>query len=121
MHPGVLAMTEDELEANIRELGAVTGWAMIYHTRDSRGSDRGFPDLVMVNPRQRRILYSELKTETGKPSRYQLDVITILMDAGAEATIWRPRHWADGTIARIMRGERIPILPPSRTPRTGVR
>lgn len=38
------------------------GW-MVYHTYDSRRSDAGFPDLVMV--RGGRIIFAELKYDKG--------------------------------------------------------
>lgn len=100
-------MTEDELEANVRTLGALTGWTLIYHTHDSRRSDPGFLDLVMVNPRQGRILFVELKTRTGRIRPKQRDWLAGLAAVGMEAALWRPAQWFDGSIARALKGERL--------------
>ena len=54
---------DEELEsafmARIRRLARQYGWAT-YHTHDSRKSDKGFPDLVLV---RETILFVELKTK----------------------------------------------------------
>lgn len=69
-----------------------------YHTRHSKGSDPGFPDLVLW---RERIVYAELKTEAGRVTRTQWAVIDGLRAAGAEVHIWRPSDRDD--IARILR------------------
>ena len=46
------------------DLARTLGWR-VYHTYDSRRSQPGFPDLVLV---RERILFLELKSETGKLS-----------------------------------------------------
>lgn len=61
-------MTEDQLLDGIFNVATVApgGW-MVYHTKSSRMSEPGFPDLVMVEIRRPyRILFVELKTQTGK-------------------------------------------------------
>jgi hypothetical protein len=74
----------------------------IYHTRMSKGSHAGFPDLVLVRPP--RLVFVELKTETGKLTRAQEDWMDDLAMCGAwhnrpppghlgtviETYIWRP-------------------------------
>ena len=62
------------------------GWRT-YHTHDSRRSDPGFPDLVMV---RERVVFAELKTATGKVSEDQLAWLGKLEAAGAEVYLWRP-------------------------------
>ena len=48
----------------------------------------GFPDLVLV---RNRIIYAELKTDTGKLSRAQQAWGSELIAAGGEYYVWRPR------------------------------
>jgi hypothetical protein len=57
---------------------------------------KGFPDLVAVRPkgnRSPRVLFVELKTDSGKVSKEQDDWIGDLLGAEAEAYVWRPRDW----------------------------
>lgn len=84
-----LGPSEAQLLAAVRRLARYRGF-MTYHTRDSRGSEAGFPDLVMVSARQRRLLFVELKTATGKTSTAQDAWIADLTAAGAETYLWRP-------------------------------
>ena len=56
-------LPEAALMSQVRALATRLG-CLVYHTRDSRGSDEGFPDLVLVNPT--RVIFAELKTRTGK-------------------------------------------------------
>jgi hypothetical protein len=50
----------------------------------------GWPDLVMWSEAQRRVLYVELKSETGKLSFEQDIVLDSLRAAGCETFVWRP-------------------------------
>jgi len=100
-------MTEAELLAAVKKLAMLTGWVP-YHTHDSRRSDAGFPDLVLVNVRQRRIVYAELKGPRGRLRPQQGVWLGILRAVGAETALWRPEQWLDGTIARVLKGEPIP-------------
>lgn len=61
----------------------------VYHTLRSKGSQPGWPDWVLV---RERIVYLELKSETGKPSQAQKEWIVALLNAGGEVYIARPRH-----------------------------
>lgn len=56
---------------------------------------RGFPDLVLVNGRRGRVVFAELKSETGTLEPAQLSWITALEDAGAEVHVWRPTDLDD--------------------------
>jgi hypothetical protein len=80
-------MTEAQLLETIREAAAIGSW-LLYHTRDSRGSAAGFPDLVLV--RGKRVIFAELKTEYGKATHEQLHWLITLRSAGQEAKLWRP-------------------------------
>jgi hypothetical protein len=57
-------MTHDELQQAIIDLAGRLGW-MHYHTHDSRHSDAGFPDLVLVHAGKHRVVWIEVKTAGG--------------------------------------------------------
>ena len=97
------AMSETQLQDQIIELSKRMGW-MSYHTNDSRRSAPGFPDLVLLHPKQRRILWRELKSETGTPTPEQKAWISSLLLVGEDVDIWRPRDWASGRIEKELRG-----------------
>lgn len=63
------------------------GWA-VFHTYDSRRSNPGWPDLVLVRD---RVLFRELKTNSGRLSVEQAACLNRLTAAGADAKVWRPR------------------------------
>lgn len=69
----------------------------IYHCHDSRGSDPGFPDLVIVG---RAVLWRELKPEQGDLRFYQRLWARRLRAAGQNFSIWRPADWHSGRIRR---------------------
>ena len=71
-----------------------------YHTRDSRGSRKGFPDLVLVGS---RVLYRELKTQVGKLTAEQERWGARLRRAGASWDVWRPDDLQSGRILRELR------------------
>ena len=95
-------MTEKALQNQFDALAAALGWRS-YHTHDSRRSPGGFPDSCLVHARQRRLLFVELKTMTGKTSTKQHEWITDLEAAGVEVHVLRPDHLLDGTIETILR------------------
>lgn len=80
-------MTEADFQDQIVQWARLRGWRL-YHTYNSRGSDAGFPDLVLV--RESRCVVAELKTETGAVSAAQMEWLEALADAGVETYVWRP-------------------------------
>jgi hypothetical protein len=93
-----LAITEAEWQQQVVDLAHMLGWRH-NHTRRSIGRGRswttatsviGWPDLVMWSEAQRRVLYVELKSETGKLSFEQDIVLDSLRAAGCETFVWRP-------------------------------
>lgn len=100
-----LQMTEDRgagsLETHVRELMTDLGlWG--YHTRNSIGSAKGWPDWVILGPRGS--LFRELKSERGRLSPDQRMVGARLICAGLDWSTWRPRDLLDGTIGRQLAG-----------------
>lgn len=97
-------MSEATLQRNILSLATVTLDWLGYHTHDSRRSQPGFPDLVLVSARQKRVLFTELKTERGRQSINQQQWERELRETGlGEFYLWRPTHWLSGEIPRILR------------------
>ncbi|HEY5870710.1 MAG TPA: VRR-NUC domain-containing protein [Candidatus Tectomicrobia bacterium] len=86
--------TRDELEnsfqSRVVRLAKDHSW-LVYHTRDSRGSAEGFPDLVLV---REVIIFAELKTRTGKLTAEQDRWLTMLAAPGLVSVyLWRPSDW----------------------------
>ena len=93
---------EDAFQDSVLALAKLLGWKLRYHTRDSRGSERGFPDLVLCRPSDGRLLIVELKSATGKASEEQrawLDGLATVRQFGSG--LWRPRDWPE--IERMLR------------------
>ena len=85
------SMSEREFQDGfVIPLAEQCGW-MVYHTYDSRRSQPGFPDLVML--RRGRILVRELKSERGKLTAPQKKWLTAFSMVGISAVVWRPRDW----------------------------
>lgn len=74
---------------------------------DEQGA--GIPDLLLVG--RRRILFIELKTQSGTVTETQAAWLTVLsatarVTTGVEVYLWRPQHWLDGTIDKVLRRTR---------------
>lgn len=82
-------MTEAQLQQLVVD-AARWGGLLAYHTHDSRRSQRGFPDLVIVGS---RMLFRELKADRGRVSADQQLWLDRLAAAGADAAVWRPADW----------------------------
>ena len=87
-------MTEAELQRLVADACAALRIAH-YHCHDSRRSEPGFPDSVMVGT---GILYRELKSAAGELRPDQRRWGSRLERAGGDWCVWRPRDWDDGTI-----------------------
>ena len=98
-----LQETENGFQQAVIDYARLMDWSL-YHTYDSRRSDDGFPDLVMV--RNSDLIIAEVKSETGrlklkgrttKSGRKMLSQLEWL-EAFAqcpcvEVYLWRPRDW----------------------------
>ncbi len=96
---------EADLFEAVRELVKLLHLLM-YHTRDSRGSYPGFPDLVIVGPGG--VLYRELKSATGRITQDQKIWLAALHVNGMNVGIWRPADMASGRINRELHSIRRP-------------
>jgi len=90
-------MSEAALQQQTITLARTLGWRA-YHPYDSRRSVKGFPDLVLVNPRHGAVLFRELKTARGRLTPEQRDWLTALKFAGQDADVWRPADLLSGVI-----------------------
>lgn len=88
-------MSEDTLQTRVEQIARELGWRH-YHTYNSRRSQPGFPDLVMV--RRGRIVWRELKSMKGRVSADQRKWLDALEKANADVGVWRPIDLLDGTV-----------------------
>lgn len=93
-------MTEEQLLQNCRQAAELLGW-LTYHTRNSRRSDPGFPDLVLVRGAQ--IMFWELKVKgrqlTANQEKWR-DAIK------ATGNLWREIReddWAFGRVEELLK------------------
>ncbi len=101
IHPEIIALlTEERYQQMILDYAHSLNW-LCYHTRDSRRSTHGFPDIVLV---RERVVYvevkSSLKNKDGKLSDEQVYWLTALQDAGQEVYAVWPRDY-DWLIERL--------------------
>jgi hypothetical protein len=93
-------MTERELQAQVIDLARMLGY-LVWHCYDSRRSEPGFPDLVMVHERSGALIFAELKSTSGRLTPEQDRWLRALALRGA-AFVWRPAELRDGSIARAL-------------------
>lgn len=97
---------EESFQSDVWRLARLNGWR-VYHTRDSRRSPAGFPDLVLV--RDGRLIFAELKSERGRVEPEQRAWLgDLMLVPGAEVRIWRPSDLEEivQTLARPRAGRR---------------
>lgn len=98
-------MTETEWQAMVIDLAKLLGWRHL-HVRRSIGKSRswvtatnvdGWPDLLLWNVRrpERGLVALELKSESGKPTAEQVQVLAELEAAGVRTMIARPSQLAE--------------------------
>jgi hypothetical protein len=80
-------ISESAFQSRVLRCAAQHSW-IAYHTHDSRGSRKGFPDLVLAKPGQ-AVLFVELKSHTGKLTIEQTTWLNVLgRCVGVEAYCW---------------------------------
>jgi hypothetical protein len=103
-------VTETEFQALVVDLAHLTGWQTM-HVRPAQTANGrhltpttcvGWPDLTLWRPGQH--LIRELKTDRGRLTPAQADVLDSLRLAGIDADVWRPRDW--DAINRTLRATR---------------
>lgn len=90
------AVSEEDYQAQILALARGLGWRC-YHTRGSRGSDKGWPDLAMV--RGATALFLEVKVQSlkkGVVTPEQQGWIAALNQVRyVHAAVARPSNWPE--------------------------
>ena len=81
------AISEAEFQQQVTDLADLYAW-LWYHNPDSRRSNAGFPDLVLV--KAGRVIFAELKSAAGKVRPEQRTWLAALATTKAEVYIWRP-------------------------------
>lgn len=92
--------TERDFQRQVIDLAHILGYT-VAHFRPAQtkhgwrtpvaADGAGFPDLVIVG--HGRVLFRELKTETGSVSDDQMAWGELLHKNGADWNIWRPSDW----------------------------
>ena len=84
-------LAERAFQAQVEQLARTTSW-LVYHARDSRRSEPGFPDVALARPP--RLILAELKTEAGRLTAAQRRWLEALKAVTTtEAAVWRPSDW----------------------------
>lgn len=103
------ALSEAAFQQQVTELATICGWTWL-HVRKSIGRRqgkaawqtttnlKGWCDLLLWRPG--RIVAAELKSDKGKTTPEQDDVLASLRAAGVDTYVWRPANWGD--IARVL-------------------
>ncbi|QEP08750.1 VRR-NUC domain-containing protein [Glutamicibacter sp. ZJUTW] len=100
----VLQWSEAVFQSNVIRLAKSLGYMRIYHTKDSRGSEAGFPDLVMIHGKTKQVLFVELKSQGGRVSAAQELWLDDLRLGGQFAEVWRPSDWVSRRVEKVLRG-----------------
>lgn len=106
-------MLEADLQRAVTDLAAVLGWQWA-HFRPAQTSKgwrtpvsgplgKGWPDLVLFRPRDRRFLAVELKRTGGKTTPDQDAALDVLRGCGVESYIWRPDDLDSGRVLEVLR------------------
>ena len=98
------AMLEKDLQQYTFNMAACLGYKH-YHTHNSFRSDPGFPDSVLLNPQNKRLIFCEFKRQKKDPTPTQQWWIDSLQACGQEVYVIRPMDWLDGTVEKILRGK----------------
>ena len=97
-------ITERQFQQQVVHLAHLHRWRVM-HVRPTIGrrggeaawqtatSIAGYPDLTLWRPGQ--LLLVELKTDRGRLSPAQREVIGSLQDAGVDVRVWRPADWPE--------------------------
>ncbi|MHA7292612.1 VRR-NUC domain-containing protein [Arthrobacter sp. HLT1-21] len=96
--------TEAQLQGKIVQLAEELGW-LVYHTHDSRRSQKGWPDLVLLHPVRNEFMIWELKSAKGYPTKHQKIWLAALAAVGITVGIRKPEDWASEQIQRELRGQ----------------
>ena len=96
-------VSEAQLQSSIIEAAGYGGWLHFHVSRSDLGrATPGFPDLVLVHPTRKELLFVELKSSKGKLRPEQVVWIDALKDVEfISVGVIRPAD-ADELIARLV-------------------
>ena len=86
-------MTEQEFQNEVTSIADQNGWLWFHHPYEDGLVRSGWPDLVLVHPRRKLLLFRELKRERGPLTHEQSEFLYALQAVGADAKIWKPKDW----------------------------
>lgn len=94
-------LAETDWQLRVTDAARLHGWKHCHtrkaHVRKGRvatpTSVKGWPDLVLWHPIRGEVLFVELKTDVGRMSVEQAEVLASLASAGAKVAVWRPKDW----------------------------
>ena len=100
-------LPEDAFQQTVIELAQYLGYKVahfrgvriqrrdgsVYYQTPVQADGKGFPDLVLTRPG--RLIFAELKSDTGKVSPEQQTWLEAVDAGGAEAYTWKPRDWQE--------------------------
>lgn len=99
---GTPAVTEKDFQRQVTDLAELLGWSWAHFrpAQTARGwrtpvsgpLGAGWPDLVLVRPRDGRIVFAELKQDKARTSSQQDSVLDVLRSVAA-VHVWRPRDF----------------------------
>lgn len=96
-------MTEQEFQNEVTSIANKNGWLWFHHRYEDGPVRPGWPDLVLVYPRRKLLLFRELKGERGKLKPEQSAFLDALRAVGADAKVWRPKDRDE--IVRVLEDE----------------
>lgn len=89
--------TEESFQRTVVDFAKLHRW-LVYHTLTSRGSQPGFPDLVLT--RNEVCIVAELKVGRNKTTATQERWLAAFTACGVPAYRWRPADWSE--IQRVL-------------------
>lgn len=108
--------SEADFQRAVLDAAAWHGWHAC-HTRKATvragqiatpTSVPGWPDLVLWHTEHHVVMFVELKTDKGRLSEAQVEVLGSLSSAGANVAIWRPKDW--DAITALLRAPHEPVV-----------
>lgn len=96
-----MKVTHAQLQDSVVDTATRLGYSH-FHPYDSRRSDPGWPDLVLVHPGKKRVVFMEIKTEDGVITPAQTQWHDDLAACDQEVYVVFPEHWDSGEVAEIL-------------------
>lgn len=95
-----IAISEKEWMHAVADIARTWHWKVAHFRAGQTGrgwrtpvafDGAGFPDLVLVHPNRRRVIFAELKSDRGRLEEHQDLWRDWLICAGAQWRVWQPR------------------------------